>query len=96
MANLYIYTYIYIYKESILEIKGMRVIFQKKGRKGHACLFFFLKKSSLMCATIACMKQLEYDLIYMYIFKTQINIEIVALHISLNPFIFARMIKKKM
>ena len=50
-----------------------------------------------MCATIACMKQLEYDLIYIYIyiFKTQINIEIVALHIGLNPFIFARMIKKK-
>ena len=49
-----------------------------------------------MCATIACMKQLEYDLIYIYIyiFKTQINIEIVALHIGLNPFIFARMIKK--
>ena len=49
-----------------------------------------------MCATIACMKQLEYDLIYIYIFKTQINIEIVALHIGLNPFIFARMIKKKL
>ena len=59
----------------ILEGKGMCAIFQKKGKKKckkgrnirkfrHKCTKFenILKKSSLMRATIACMKQLKYAL----------------------------------
>ena len=60
----------------ILESKGMRAIFQKKDKKrakkgkifenlGKNVQKFenILKKGSLMCATIACMKQLEYALL---------------------------------
>ena len=55
----------------ILESKGMRAIFHEKGKKGQniwkfgqKCTRFenILKKGSLMRATIACMKQLEYTL----------------------------------
>ena len=51
--------------------KGMHAIFQKKGKKGQNIWKFgqectkienILKKGSLMCATIARMKQLEYVL----------------------------------
>ena len=54
---------------SILESKGMRVIFQKKGKKWQniwkfrqKCTKFenILEKGSLMRTTIACMKQLKY------------------------------------
>ena len=53
----------------------MRAIFQKKDKKGQKGPKHFkiwekytkseniLKNSSLMCATIACMKQLEYALV---------------------------------
>ena len=60
----------------ILESKGMRAIFQKKDKKrakkgkifenlGKNVQKFenILEKGSLMCATIACMKQLEYALL---------------------------------
>ena len=55
--------------------KGMHVIFQKndkKGKKRAKCLKIrqkctkfknILKKGSLMCATIACIKQLDYALV---------------------------------
>ena len=55
--------------------KGMHVIFQKndkKGKKRAKCLKIrqkftkfknILKKGSLMCATVACIKQLEYALV---------------------------------
>ena len=49
--------------------KGMRAVFQKKGTifenlgKYVQNLKIFWKKSNLTCATIACMKQLEYILI---------------------------------
>ena len=55
----------------ILESKGPRAIFQKKGGKGQNSWKFWpkctqfenvLKKGSLMHATIACLKQLEYAL----------------------------------
>ena len=55
----------------ILEKKGMRVIFQKKGKRGpniwkfgQKCTKFenILKRGSFICATFACMKQLEYAL----------------------------------
>ena len=51
----------------ILERKGMRAIFSEKGQKrqniwkfGQKCTKSenILKKDSLMCATVACMKQL--------------------------------------
>ena len=53
----------------ILESKGICAIFQKKGKifenlgKNVKKLKIFWKKGSLMHATIACMKQLEYALL---------------------------------
>ena len=61
-----------MYTGLILESKGMRTICQKKGKKGQniwkflqKCTKFenILKKGSLVPATIACMKQLEYALV---------------------------------
>ena len=55
----------------ILDSKGMRAIFQKRGKKrqniwkfGQQCTKFenILKKGTLVHATIACMKQQEYAL----------------------------------
>ena len=74
-----------IYAGPILEGKGMRAIFQKKGKKWQKgrniwkferkCTKFenILKKGSLMRATIACMKQLEYALLRIYIFAKITN-----------------------
>ena len=65
----------------ILESKGMRAIFQKKGKKGQniwkfgqKCTKFenILKKGSLMRATIVCMKQVEYALILEKAYKVYI------------------------
>ena len=74
----YIYSYATYatYAGRILESKDMCVIVQKTGKKGckwakymkrWAKMYkfeFFLKNNSLMCMTIACMKQLEYALYY--------------------------------
>ena len=74
-----------LYEGPILESEGMRVIFQKKGRKGQKKgkkkkIFKnldknveknenILKKGSLIRATIARMKKLEYALIHPYMFN---------------------------
>ena len=69
----------------ILESKGMRAIFQKKGKKGQEIWKFgqkctklenILKKGSLMRATIAHMKQLEYALFrfFFYFFASFIKL----------------------
>ena len=69
-----------VYTWLILESKDMHVIFQKKGKKGkkgkniwkfwQKCTTFenILKKGSLMHASIAHIKQLEYVLICIYLY----------------------------
>ena len=83
----YIYIYIYILRKEChscfcvlydAKHKGMRAIFQKKGKKaqniwkfGQKCTKFenILKKGSPICATIAHMKQLEYALNMTWVMK---------------------------
>ena len=79
----------------ILKSKGLHAIFKKKGKKrakkkgkiGQKCTKFknILKKARLMCATITCMKQLEYALDILIYEKSNKNILIYE--ISCKPLI---------
>ena len=95
LAIIYITTDNFVISGPILKSKGLHAIFKKKGKKrakkkgkiGQKCTKFknILKKARLMCATITCMKQLEYALNILIYEKSNKNILIYE--ISCKPLI---------